>query len=201
MGIAGSLRSNGITHMAVRAALAGAAELGARTRLLDLVDYDLPFCPGYLSDEDAPEGVRRFRADLRRAQGIVLGTPEYHGGVSGLLKNALDLTGFAEFEGKMIGLIGVAAGQMGAVDALNTLRTVGRALHAWVVPQQAIIPNARQEFDADGQLRSADLAERVREVGRQVARFSRLHTSTAAADFLRQWEEAPPNPGVVRLHE
>ncbi len=42
--------------------------------------------------------------EVAGAQGIILGTPEYHGSFSGVLKNALDLMGFDEFEGKMIGL-------------------------------------------------------------------------------------------------
>ena len=76
----------------------------------------------------------------------ILATPEYHGGSSGVLKNALDLMGFDEFEGKMVGLVGVSGGRMGAVDALNTLRNIGRALHAWVVrwTEQAGIEGAQE---------------------------------------------------------
>jgi NAD(P)H-dependent FMN reductase len=48
---------------------------------------------------------------LALATGIIIGTAEYHGGYSGVLKNALDLMGFAEFEGKTIGLLGVSGGE------------------------------------------------------------------------------------------
>jgi NAD(P)H-dependent FMN reductase len=41
--------------------------------------------------------------------------------------------GFEEFEGKMLGLVGVSGGAMGAFGAMNSLREVGRALHAWVI--------------------------------------------------------------------
>jgi FMN reductase len=68
--------------------------------------------------------------NLRRKKRIILVTPEYHGGYSGVLKNALDLMGFDEFEGKMLGLVGVSGGRMGAFGARNSLREVGRALHA-----------------------------------------------------------------------
>jgi NAD(P)H-dependent FMN reductase len=50
----------------------------------------------------------------------------------------------------MIGLVGVAGGQMGAFDALNTLRTIGRALHAWVVPEQASVPEGWMVFNLKG---------------------------------------------------
>ena len=55
-----------------------------------------------------PPGVGKLREEVRAAEGIILGTPEYHGGFSGVLKNALDLMGFDEFEGKMMGLVGVS---------------------------------------------------------------------------------------------
>jgi multimeric flavodoxin WrbA len=61
---------------------------------------------------------------VRAAQGIILATPEYHGGYSGVLKNALDLMGFEEFEGKVRGLVGVSGGGMGAFGSLNNLRAV-----------------------------------------------------------------------------
>jgi multimeric flavodoxin WrbA len=95
-----------------------------------------------------------LREEVKHAEGIILGTPEYHGGYSGVLKNALDLMGFEEFEGKMLGLVGVSGGAMGAFGAMNSLREVGRALHAWVVPDQASIPQAWQEFDETGKLGS-----------------------------------------------
>lgn len=193
--ICGSLRENSHTRKALQLALAGAAELGAETQLLDLSDYDLIFCDGDTEDDDLPESVQRLKREVQQAHGILLGTPEYHGGYSGVLKNALDLMGFAEFEGKMIGLVGVAGGRMGATNSLTGLRAVGRALHAWVLPEEVSIPQAGQQFDADGNLKDQRMAERTRTLGRQVARFAFLHTSQQAHEFLRAWEEAPYNPG------
>lgn len=195
VGIAGSLREFSRTRMAVRAALRGAESVGARTRLLDLRDYALPFCDDREDESSYPPGVARLRADVRAAAGIVLGTPEYHSGYSGVLKNALDLMGFDEFEGKMVGLVGVSGGGLGAVNGLNGLRTVGRSLHAWVVPTQASVPRASRAFDDDGKPLSADDEERLLAVGREVARFAVLHTSRQALEFLRTWEKAHENPG------
>ena len=193
--ICGSLRTNSYTRLALRVALEGAAEVGAIPQLIDLRDYELVFCHGEEKKRGYPADVHRLRRDVKAAQGIILGTPEYHGGMSGVLKNALDLMGFDEFEGKMIGLIGVSGGQMGAVDALNSLRSIGRALHAWVIPEQVLISQAWQLFDTSGRLKNEDLANRVKQVGRQVTRFAYLHSSEQAQEFLRLWEEAPPNPG------
>jgi len=183
--------------MALHVALAGAKEAGARTRLLDLSEYHLIFCDGKEDESGYPKDVFTLREDVRAAQGIILATPEYHGGYSGVLKNALDLMGFEEFEGKMLGLVGVSGGGMGAFGAMNNLRAVGRALHAWVIPEQASIPEAYKVFDESGTLKDSALEKRLKEVGRQVARFAYLHTSEQAQEFLRAWEGAPVNPGGV----
>lgn len=194
-GLSGSLREMSYTRMAVRIALDGAEEAGARVRMLDLRDYELVFCEGKDDEVEYPAGVHRLRGDLEAAQGIVIGTPEYHGGMSGVLKNALDLMGFPQFEGKMVGLVGVSGGAMGALGALGSLRNIGRSLHAWVIPEQAFVPHAPDAFDAEGRLRDEGLYRRVHEVGRQVARFAHLHTSEMAQEFLRAWVGAPENPG------
>jgi NAD(P)H-dependent FMN reductase len=194
-GICGSLRTGSFTRMALHVALAGAKEAGARTRLIDLSEYHLIFCDGKEDESGYPKDVFTLREEVRAAQGIILATPEYHGGYSGVLKNALDLMGFEEFEGKMLGLVGVSGGGMGAFGAMNNLRAVGRALHAWVIPEQASIPEAYKVFDASGTLQDSALEKRLKEVGRQVARFAYLHTSEQAQEFLRAWEGAPVNPG------
>jgi len=193
IGICGSLREGSYTRMALAIALEGAQELGAETQIIDLNQYNLVFNDG--RDTPYPEGVLRLRADVQHAQGIILGTPEYHAGMSGVLKNAVDLMGFEQFGGKMLGLVGVSGGVMGAVNALNSLRAIGRALHAWVIPQQVSIPQAWKVFDEDGQIKDDQYQERLKDIGRQVARFAYMHSSEQVQDFLKMWEQAPTNPG------
>ena len=196
VGICGSLRTGSYTRMALGIALQGAQEVGARTQLIDLREYQLNHCDGKEDESQYPEGVFRLRSEVAQAQGLILATPEYHGSFSGVLKNALDLMGFNEIEGKMIGLVGVSGGGMGALNALNGLRVVGRALHAWVIPEQVSIPEAWKVFDESGNLQDDGLRKRIVEIGRQVARFSYLHTSERPQEFLRAWESAPVNPGA-----
>jgi FMN reductase len=194
VGISGSLRAGSYTRRAVERALEGAAQSGAETLLIDLRDYNLVFRGG--GDEAAyPADVPRLRAEVQQADGVILGTPEYHGSFSGVLKNALDLMGFDEFEGKMIGLVGVSGGRMGAFDAMNGLRNIGRALHAWVIPEQASIPEAWKVFTEDGKIADAQMGQRLAEVGRQVCRFARLH-KCESAEFLKNWEKSQANPGA-----
>lgn len=192
--ICGSLNPNSKTRMALNITLAGAREVGAETQLIDLRDYELIFCDGS-DDSNYPTDVFKLRESVQKAQGIILGTPEYHGGYSGVLKNALDLMGFNEFQGKVLGLVGVSGGATGAINSLNGLRTVGRALRAWVIPNQVSIPQAWQLFDDSGRLKDKGIEARLQEIGREVARFAYLHTSDQAMQFLQSWEEAETNPG------
>ena len=99
IGINGSLRRASYTRMALHLALQGAQEVGAEVGLLDLRDYEIVFCDGETKGDALPLGVHWLRREIKEAQGIILGTPEYHGSFSGVLKNALDLMGFEEFEG------------------------------------------------------------------------------------------------------
>lgn len=193
--ICGSLRDLSYTRMALEVVLKGAKQLGADVQLIDIREYNLIFCNA-ADSENLPEDVLALRKQVREAQGIILGTPEYHGGYSGVLKNALDLMGFDEFEGKMVGLVGVSAGSQGASEAINSLRTVGRTLHAWVVPEQVSIPFVDKVFDKQGACIDKNFQTRLDSLGKQVARFSFLHSSSDAMDFIKAWEEAPNNPGA-----
>ena len=148
-----------------------------RLSCLKLGEYNLVFQGSVASESDYPPGVFKLREKVKRAHGILLGSPEYHGSFSGVLKSALDLMGFDEFENKVIGLVGVSGGRMGAVNALSMLRTVGTSLHAWVVPNDVSIPNSSEAFDADGNLHDAELTARVKAVGEQVTEFAALQNS------------------------
>lgn len=187
VGLAGSLRAGSATQMAVRCALLGAERVGARTQLLDLASYDLPFL-GRDEDLTKRKAVECFLGDLRGADGIIIGSPELHGSLSGVLKNALDLSNRETFEGKMLGLIGVAGGRMGAGETLSHMRAIGRSLRAWVVPAQVSIGAAGAAFDSQGEPVDPDLRDRLMYVGRQVAHFAWLHKCENHLQFVKEWE-------------
>src|SRR4029434_3668740 len=93
-----------------------------------------------------------------------------------------------EFEGKMLGLIGVSGGRGGASGAMHSLRDVGRALHAWVIPEQASVADVEQVCDEDGRCKDAEIEKRLKDVGRQVVRFAYLHAAERAEEFLREYQ-------------
>ncbi|HQV30793.1 MAG TPA: NADPH-dependent FMN reductase [Calditrichia bacterium] len=195
IGISGSLREGSYTRKIVEIALEGSRAFGAQTRLIDLREYRMAFYGEFENDEDYPPDVQRFREEVKAADGIILGTPEYHASLSGVIKNALDFMSFEEVEGKMIGLVGVSGGKLGAINALNSLRNIGRNLHAWVLPQQVSVPEAYQQFDEHGVMKNPELRERLLSIGELIAKFSLIHRLQQNDDFIRMWEGLPVNPG------
>ena len=190
VGVCGSLNPAGKTRAALSAALEGSAEYGVETRLIELRDYELVFF-GSVGDDDYPEDVHRLRQELREAQGIIIATPEYHGSLTGALKNMFDLMSTAEFEGKIVALIGVAGGRVGAIHSLNTMKTVCRNLHCWVLPQEVSIADSGNVIGDDGLVLDAALEERLLNLGQQVVKFASLQQEVRQTDFAKLWQGLP----------
>ena len=174
LGICGSMRSPSATQQAVEAALRGAEHAGAQIEFVDVADAGLPFCDGRDNVDSYPETVQRFRAMVQTANGIIIGTPEYHNSLTGSLKNAIDLCTASDFEHKMVGLVGLAGGAIGATNAINHLRIIMRGVGAWVIPHQVSIANTDTFFEQNGQLWDVTLENRLTKLGSDVARFAKL---------------------------
>ena len=168
-GVVGSRREGSHTQTAVRHALTAAEDAGAATERVDLREYDLP--PLDPARDDAGDSAA-LTSTIRRADSVILGTPMYHGSYSGVLKNALDYCGFDEFEDTTVGLLAVAGGSF-PVTALEHLRSVCRALDAWVLPHQAAVPRASAAFEG-GEFTDPDLEDRVTTLGRRVVEYATI---------------------------
>lgn len=167
--VCGSLREHSKTRAALERVLDGVEASGGTGELLDLRSYDLPVFDADQDEQgDSVEVTRR----LREADAVVLGTPMYHGSYSGVLKNALDYAGFDEFEGKTVGLLGVSGGAF-PITALEHLRSVCRALNAWVLPHQAAVPNSSSAIQ-DGTFTDQSVADRVEKLGTRAVEFSNI---------------------------
>jgi len=169
LAVCGSLREESYTRRALERALDGTRAAGGIGETLDLREYELP---PFDADADAQGDSGVVTRRIRSADAILLGTPMYHGSYSGVLKNALDYCGFEEFEGKTMGLLAVAGGGF-PVTALEHLRSVCRALDAWVLPHQAALPNVSRRFDG-GDIVDEKLDERVRVLGRRAVEYASI---------------------------
>jgi len=167
VGVAGSLRETSYTRMGVERALDGARLVGGTAELLDLREYDLPT---YDADHGEAGDAEAFTARIREADAVLLGTPMYHGSYSSTLKTALDYCGFEEFEDETVGLLAVAGGDF-PVTALEHLRSVCRALNAWVIPHQVAVPRAHAQFE-DGRIVDEGVDERALTLGRRAVQYA-----------------------------
>jgi NAD(P)H-dependent FMN reductase len=167
--VCGSLREGSYTRLALDHALDAAADAGATTDHIDLRTLDLPVYNG--DDNDAGDAAD-LRRRIREADSVILGSPMYHGSYSSALKNALDYCGFDEFENTTVGLLAVSGGSF-TTPTLNHLRSVCRALNAWVLPHQAAIPQARTKFD-DSEFVDRDVAERVETLGQRTVEYASI---------------------------
>lgn len=166
VGLGGTLRANSSTERALRHCLAAVERQGGRTRLFAAEELDLPmYAPHEL--ERTPRALELVKA-VRDADAVVVGSPGYHGAVSGLVKNALDYIEDLREDPRVYldntpwGCISCAYGWQAAVGTLTQLRSIGHALRAWPTPLGVAINSADAVWAPSGEL--ADTAQ-----GRAVA--------------------------------
>lgn len=175
--VSGSLRQPSVTRAALQTALDAAAAAGAEVGWVDIAG--LPWCDGRESKAYGPE-VDAFRAALHSADAVLIGSPEYHGSTTGVLKNALDLLEPDDLRGKLVGLVACARGDAGAMSTLNHLRQVARWVNAWVLPSQVSIPRAPEVYGSEGGARRTAIDDELRALGQEIVRYGRLLAGPAA---------------------
>lgn len=183
--LGGTLKPNSATESALRLAASAAERLGAKAVVLAGPALDLPLYAPHKSERSAE--AEQLVAELRKADGIILGSPGYHGSISGVVKNTLDYVQdmskdpLPYFKGRAVGLIATGGGWQGAVSALQALRSIVHALRGWPTPFGLAINTCETSFNADGRASSAKLAEQIETVAREVVEFA-LNSRFPAAD-------------------
>jgi len=178
VGIGGSTRASSSTERALVISLKAAEEAGART-----VIFGGPFLcrlPIYAPEKQqrTPE-EREFVEAVRFADGVIVATPGYHGGVSGLVKNALDLLEDLRedkrpyLDGRAVGCIVTAAGWQTCGSTLAALRSIVHALRGWPTPLGAALNTAEPLFNASGECTDEKGKMQLVAVGRQVVEFAK----------------------------
>ena len=187
VGIGGTTVAGSSTERALEIALAAAADAGAETRLFGgaaLVQLPL-YTPG-LSERTAGEDA--LVAAVRAESGVIIASPGYHGSVSGLVKNAIDLLEETARDARPyladvpVGLIATAYGWQATGSTVAALRSIAHALRGWPTPFAATINSAQCKLDAEGGCSDPAVAEQLRLVGRQVAAAAlRDHAAQSAS--------------------
>lgn len=179
VGIGGTLRDGSSTERLVAAVLAACASMGAQTQMfggsaLKALPHFNPESP------ERTEGERALVEAVRTADAVVIGSPGYHGGVSGLVKNAIDLLedlardARPYFDGRPVGLVVSAAGWQATGVTLAALRGITHAMRGWPTPLGiAVNTVAQKPFGPDGSLADAEIAGAVTMQARQIMQFAK----------------------------
>jgi chromate reductase len=136
--------------------------------------------PHYDADVDAagpPRSVARFKAAIEAADGLVVATPEYNAGVSGVLKNAIDWASRPAYQSPLVGkpvlLIGATPGRGGARRALEELRRELESTRAEPLPRSLRVASVHEKLGGDTILdpeTRRSLAELLVELRDEIAR-------------------------------
>jgi chromate reductase len=153
LGFAGSLRAGSYNKALLRAAI----DLLPEDVTLEI--FDLIGIPAFNQDieMDMPTKVKEFKSKIRKADAILIATPEYNYSVPGVLKNAIDWAsrpyGDNSFDGKPVALMSASPGMLGGVRAQYHLRQSFVYLNMYPVNGPDVIVNfAQQKFDSNGNL-------------------------------------------------
>ena len=169
--ICGSLREDSSTARALLIASEAARLAGANVESVDLQSYELPFCDGRPDRSPYGESTNRFIETVQSADGLILGSPNYHGSLTGVLKNALDLLGPDAIRDKLVGLVATARGDAGAMNTLNHLRHICRWMNGWVIPAEVSIPRAHEML---GDPMDPNIREQLENLARELVRYNTL---------------------------
>lgn len=155
VGFGGSTGPMSMTSLLLERCLAHAVTRGARTLVLG--GDELGTLPIYGADGEPPTPVATALVEaVREADCVVIATPGYHGGMSGLVKNALDhLEGLRDdprpyLDGRAVGVIVSAAGWQAAGTALVSVRSAIHALRGWPTPFGVTVNSVEQPINDDG---------------------------------------------------
>lgn len=178
VGVGGTLRPRSSSGTAMLYCLDHARREGAEVAAFSGPDLVAPlYDPGA---GELPEGMARMIAALRAADGIIVASPGYHGGISGAIKNALDYTeemakdARCYFDGRAVGCIAAAAGWQASGATLSSLRGIVHALRGWPTPIGVMLNSSEPLFDEAGGCVVAQTGATLAAMTDQVIEFARM---------------------------
>lgn len=178
VGIGGTTRPGSTSERALAAALEHARSLGCEVQAFGA--EEMPTEPYDPSRPERSAKALALVAAVRRSDGVILATPSYHGGVSGLVKNAID---FIEdmredaspyLEGRAVGCVICADGAQAMGTTLTALRAVVHALRGWPTPYGATLLSSTRPFGSDSSAADPAALRACQTVAREVVGFARL---------------------------
>jgi NAD(P)H-dependent FMN reductase len=159
--ISGTNRPGSNTRKVAARVEASYKSLGVKTQVLDLAELPSEiFSPSSYAEK--PVSFKRFTDVILAADGLVIVTPEYNGGVPGVLKYFIDMLPFPEsFEQRPVCFVGLAMGIWGALRPVEQLQAIFGYRNALIYPERVFMPGIGKLLDAAGQFVSDDIPKRL----------------------------------------
>ncbi|WP_454739369.1 NADPH-dependent FMN reductase [Cupriavidus necator] len=180
LALSGSSRRGSLNQKLLDIAAHGARDAGAVVTSIRLANYALPAYDGDLEAEQGlPEGAKRLQSEIATHDASLIATPEYNGGYTAMLKNALDwvsrpredgTSGVALLAGKAAALLSASPGQLGGLRSQLALRTVLDKLGVLVIPDAFALAMAHEAFEGDRGLKDKGAEKTVVNVGTALCR-------------------------------
>ncbi|HTH21781.1 MAG TPA: NAD(P)H-dependent oxidoreductase [Nitrososphaeraceae archaeon] len=183
LGVGSSMRQGSYSTTALNMILDMAKGNEAETKLLDLRQTNLPML--YAAKDDTHE-IGQVTELVEWADAYILATPDYHGSMSGSLKNFLDYF-WSEFAGKTFGYI-VASHEKG-LTVMDQMRTAVRQCYGWSIPYGISI-NPEEDFDDKRKVINRKLSSRLDMLARDLVVYGKLIRKQFVNDLL---QSAPVN--------
>jgi len=143
-------------------------EAGNPAQILDLAELPAEIFAS-TSYANKPASFARFSQAILESDGVHVVTPEYNGGMPGILKYFIDMLKFPEsFVHRPVAFTGLAAGMWGALRPVEQLQAIFAYRNAYIFPERVFLREVNDLLDEDGHLTSEDSIERLRQ---QVAGF------------------------------
>jgi NAD(P)H-dependent FMN reductase len=171
LGVGSSMRKNSHSTSLLSMLLDIASKkYDANTRLLDLREIPLPL---YNPSNNTPEynnNLKIITEAVEWADTFVLASPDYHGSMSGVMKNFLDHY-WGEFAGKTFGYI--CSSHEKGLTVMDQMRTAVRQCYGWSLPYGVSV-NGEQDFDSKGEINNLRLTQRINMMARDLAVYGAL---------------------------
>jgi NAD(P)H-dependent FMN reductase len=172
LGVTGSLRENSHSTKTLATVLEIAAnKFRAEVRLLNLRETKLPFYSPNITTSDLFYGnIKIVSQHVEWADAFILASPDYHGSMSGTIKNFLDHF-WEEFAGKTFGYL--CTSHEKGLTVMDQMRTAVRQCYGWSMPYGVSI-NSGQDFNASGEIVNSQLSKRLTMLARDLVVYGKL---------------------------
>jgi azobenzene reductase len=173
LGVGSSMRRNSYGTKALKFILDMTKKYDTETRLLNLRETKLPlFDPDGNTEEDTSlsDELRKITDYVIWADAFVLVSPDYHGSMSGVMKNFLDHY-WEEFAGKTFGY--VCTSHEKGLTAMDQMRTAIRQCYGWSLPYGVSI-NGELDFNTKGEIINDLLVKRLDMLAHDLITYGRL---------------------------